>query len=66
MWKIDPKDKHKHKNKHWSYAYLYVKHVCNSGTTLWNSREEEKEKRMIVNNMEINYICAVRGYSDMY
>jgi hypothetical protein len=24
-----------------------VEHVCNSGTTLWNSGREEKEKRMV-------------------
>jgi hypothetical protein len=45
---------------------LYAEHVCNSGTALWNSREEGKEKRMIVNNMEMDYICAGRGYGDVY
>jgi hypothetical protein len=30
------------------------------GITLWNLGEEEKEKKMIVNNTEIHYICAGR------
>jgi hypothetical protein len=47
MWKIDPKDKHTQKQA-LSYTNLYAEHVCNSGTTLRNSgeEEEEKEKRM--------------------
>jgi hypothetical protein len=40
---------------------------CNSGTTLWNSGEKRKEKRMMgVNNIEIHYISAGRGHNDMY
>jgi hypothetical protein len=31
----------------WSYTNLDVEYVCNSGTTLWNSGKERKEKRMI-------------------
>jgi hypothetical protein len=46
MWKTDPKDKHIHKNKH-NHTNSYVEHVCNSGTTLWNSGKEGKQKRMI-------------------
>jgi hypothetical protein len=30
---------------------------------LWNSGGEGKEKRMIVNNIEIHYICAGRRYA---
>jgi hypothetical protein len=29
------------------YTNSHVEHVCNSGTTLWNSGREGKEKRMI-------------------
>jgi hypothetical protein len=47
------------------YTNLYVKHVY-SRTTLWNSGEEKKEKRVIVNTTEIHNICTGRGYKDMY
>jgi hypothetical protein len=40
--------------------------VYNSGTSLWNSGEEGKENRMIVNNTKMDYICAGRGYGDVY
>jgi DNA transposition AAA+ family ATPase len=43
MGKIDPKDKYIHKNKH---DHIQTYNVCNSGTTLWNLREEGKEKGM--------------------
>jgi hypothetical protein len=65
MWKIDPKDKCIHKTEQ-DHTHLYVEHVCNSGTTLQNLREE-KEKGMIrVNNIKIQYICAGRGRKGMY
>jgi hypothetical protein len=47
MWSIDPKDKHIHKNKYDHNTHLYIEHVCNSGTTIWHSGEEGKEKKMI-------------------
>jgi hypothetical protein len=37
-----------------------------SVTTLWNLREEGKEKRMLVNNIKMHYICAGRGYNNVY
>jgi hypothetical protein len=40
-------------------------HVCNNGTTLWNTGEERKEKKMIVNSIKIPCVCADRKY-DMY
>jgi hypothetical protein len=46
MWKIDPKI-NKCKNKHDHITNSEVEHVCNSGTALWNSGKERKEKRMI-------------------
>jgi hypothetical protein len=50
-----------------SYTKLYVEHVCNSGTTLWNSGEEGKEKKMIRCQQNIIHnICDGRGYNDMY
>jgi hypothetical protein len=46
-WKIDPKI-NIHKNK---YDLMQTQRwnlfVCNSGTTLWKSEKEGKEKRMI-------------------
>jgi hypothetical protein len=39
------KDKHIQKQA-LSYTNSHVKHVCNSGTILWNSGREGKEKRM--------------------
>jgi hypothetical protein len=46
-WKIDSKDKHIHNKQAQSYTNSCVEHVCNSRTTLWNSGNEGKEKRMI-------------------
>jgi hypothetical protein len=45
MWKIDPKINVYTKTSVITYAD--VEHVCNSGSSLWNSGEEGKEKRMI-------------------
>jgi hypothetical protein len=33
---------------------------------LYGTWEEGKEKKMIVNNIEMRYICAGRGHDDMY
>jgi hypothetical protein len=41
------KDKHVHKKQVRSYTNSDVEHICNSGTTLWNSGKEGKEKQMI-------------------
>jgi hypothetical protein len=51
-WKIHLKDKHAQKQT-WSYKNSYVEHVCNSGSTLWNSGKEAKEKRVIENYHKI-------------
>jgi hypothetical protein len=40
------KDKHTQKET-WSYTNSVVEHVCNSGTALWDSGKEKKEKRKI-------------------
>jgi hypothetical protein len=57
-WKINPKDKHIYKSKH-----IHTQ----SGTTLWNSGKEEKEKRMMVyQNIIKHNICEGRGYMDVY
>jgi hypothetical protein len=40
------KDKHTQKQAR-SYTKSEVENVCNSGTTLWNSGKEGREKRMI-------------------
>jgi hypothetical protein len=46
MWKIDPKI-----NIYTKTSMIYtnsdVEHVCNNGTTLWNSGKEGKEKKKI-------------------
>jgi hypothetical protein len=47
MWKIDPKDERIQKFQARSCTNSDEEHVCNSGSTLWNSRKEEKEKTMI-------------------
>jgi hypothetical protein len=41
------KDKHIYKSKHDHTHISGIEHVCNSGTTLWNSEKEGKEKKMI-------------------
>jgi hypothetical protein len=48
------------------YKLIYGTSVRNHGTIPWNLGEERKENRMIVNDIEIHYICADRGYNDMY
>jgi hypothetical protein len=63
MWKIDPKINIYTKI---SYTNSYVEHVCNSDTTLWHLGEEGKEKRMLVNDIKMHYICASKGHNDMY
>jgi hypothetical protein len=35
-----------------------VEHVCSSGTTLWNSEEEGKEKRMIESQQYQNILVT--------
>jgi hypothetical protein len=46
MWKIDPSTNMYTKTSMIIYK-LRVKHVCSSVTTLWNSRKEGKEKKMV-------------------
>jgi hypothetical protein len=46
MWKIDPKI-NIYTKTNMIYTNSIVEHVCNSGTTLWNSGKEGKEKRML-------------------
>jgi hypothetical protein len=45
LWKIQKINIHTQKKT--TYPNSDVEHVCNSGTTVWNSGKEEKEKRMI-------------------
>jgi hypothetical protein len=40
MWKINPEDKHIYKNKD---EHIHT-HVCNSRTTPWNLKKEEKKR----------------------
>jgi hypothetical protein len=42
-WKIDPKNKHIHKNKYY-HIQTHVEHVCNSGTTVWNSGRRKRKR----------------------
>jgi hypothetical protein len=44
----------------------YVERVCNSGTSLWNSGKEGKEKRMSINDKLKYNICEGRGHNDIY
>jgi hypothetical protein len=46
MWKTDPKINIYTKQAR-SYSNSDEEHGCDSGTTLWNSGKEEKEKRKI-------------------
>jgi hypothetical protein len=65
-WKIDPKNKHTHEKNMIIYN-SYVEHACNSGTTLWNSGKEGREKRLLSINNIIKYnICEGKGYKNMY
>jgi hypothetical protein len=61
MWKIDPKDKYIRKIKHDHIQRYNVEPVSNSGTTLWNSGKEKKEKGILE-----RHICEGRGYKDIY
>jgi hypothetical protein len=45
-WNIDLKDKHINTKTSMIIYKLNVEHVCNSGTSLWDSGKEGKEKRM--------------------
>jgi hypothetical protein len=45
MWKIDLKTNISTKTS--VIINSEIEHVCNSGTTIWNSGKERKEKRMI-------------------
>jgi hypothetical protein len=47
MWKIDPSINIYTKTSMIIYTNSVVEHVCDSGTTLWNSGKVRKEKRMI-------------------
>jgi hypothetical protein len=58
-WKIDPKDKHVHRNKH-DDIYIYMKNMFVIVELLCGTQEEGKEKKMIVNNITMHYICAGR------
>jgi hypothetical protein len=63
MWKRDSKDKHTQKQA-WSYTNLYVEHICNSGTTLWNSGEgARKREQQSVSSIKIHCICAGKAYN---
>jgi hypothetical protein len=66
MWKIDPKGKSIHKNKHGN-VHTYAEHVCNSGTTLWNSGEEGREKgNDSVFTISQYVTCVQVGAKDVY
>jgi hypothetical protein len=47
IWGISSKNQIYTQKQTWSYINSYVEHICDSGTNLWNSVKEEKEKRMI-------------------
>jgi hypothetical protein len=62
-WKMDPKINTYTKQAQ-SYTNPDVERVCNSGTALWNSGKEGREKRVSVKLHNIR--CEGRRYKDVY
>jgi hypothetical protein len=56
MWKTDPKDKHIHKNK-CDHIWTYIEHVCNNGTTLWNSKERKEKENCSQQYCNTLHLC---------
>jgi hypothetical protein len=64
MWKIEPKDKHIHKTKH-DYIQTYMKNMFIIVGLLygtWGRKERKREWQ----STTLKYICADRGYSNMF
>jgi hypothetical protein len=61
MWKIEPNT-----NKS-IIIYTYIHRIClQQWDYLKRPGKEEKEKRMIVNNIEIYHICVGTRYNKMH